>query len=263
MRFVSLLRSEPHYRSDAFQKGAVALGYKQVKEIPHPTPDDLLITWNRYGHADKIARTFTKAGARVLVAENCYLGNDFLGDRFYAISNHHHNGAGYWPSDNGKRWRSFGYELSPYKELDPKHPILGLAQRSIGPPGVAMPTHWPEVLRRGWDYPAKLKIRRHPGRTEGKTSLSMDLKRSKGVITWGSGAAIKALAQGYPCISTWAEWIGHSASSTLDSIQDWDHLPQPDRIPMFESLANAIWRLSEIESGEAFERLLYIEANPT
>jgi hypothetical protein len=64
------------------------------------------------------------------------------------------------------------------------------------------------------------------------------------VITWGSGAAIKALLWGIQAVSEMPNWIGEQ-----------DNTPE-SRLEMFRRLALAQWELHEIESGEAFACLL-------
>ncbi len=100
------------------------------------------------------------------------------------------------------------------------------------------------------------RIRPHPGRNAEDT-LRADLANARTVVTWGSGAAIKAIAWGCYCYNDFDKWIGAKASS--------GQLPKPmhatwrfegDRLPMFESLGNAMYRIGEVESGLAFDRVL-------
>jgi hypothetical protein len=63
-------------------------------------------------------------------------------------------------------------------------------------------------------------------------------------VTWGSGAAIKALMMGVSVISEMPRWIG------------WQDNTEAGRLGMFRALAWAQWELHEIESGEAFAHLL-------
>lgn len=254
-RAVITLRETPHYRRDAFEKGVQSLGYKIVQHIPQSeiTPEDLLVAWNRYGGSRTVADQFERGGGQILIAENGYLGNDWLSDRWYAISRDHHNGGGSWYQDNGERWASFGVDLVPYRCVGEE--IITLPQRGIGSPQVAMPRTWPRGYEK-W-FPKKYRARRHPGKASVDT-LAKDLKDCRGVITWGSGGAIKALLWGIPVVHCFPDWIGAKASTYIKDVNDWDRIPRPDRLPMFESLAGAMWRVSEIESGEAIWKLLDI-----
>jgi hypothetical protein len=74
--------------------------------------------------------------------------------------------------------------------------------------------------------------------------LEDDLARCGKVITWGSGAAVKALLWGIPVVSEMPHWIADQQNT------------DESRLAMFRRLAWAQWRLSEIESGEAFACLL-------
>jgi hypothetical protein len=74
------------------------------------------------------------------------------------------------------------------------------------------------------------------------------------VVTWGSGAALKALAMGVPVFHTFPQWIGAGAANPLGS--DLEKPFRGDRLPMFRRLAWAMWPLHELESGAAFAALL-------
>ncbi len=237
-----LLREGPHYRRQAFRNGLERHGYSVNFEAPtKPKPDDVLVIWNRYAHFHKTACRFEAVGARVLVTENAYLGNEFCGDRWYAIARNHHNGAGWWPDGGPERWDRLNVELKPWRTVG--HEVVVLPQRGIGPEGIAMP--------RGWK--AKGRVRRHPG-TGPCVPLERDLAQASAVVTWGSGAALKALLYGIPVYHDFPKWIGAAASARYR-----EPLPAPflgDRLPMFRRLAWAQWRLSEIEDGTAMAALL-------
>ncbi len=248
-----LIRTDAvHYRHEAFISGLRAVGFHTVDDIIlDPGPGDVLVIWNRYSWFNDEATRYEAAGATVLVAENGYLGNDFAGDRWYAISKTHHNGAGHFPQGSPLRWDSLGVELRPYRGTGRE--ILVLPQRGIGPAGVRMPDSWTgDVAARLAHRP--YRIREHPG-INACTPLEDDLRHAKAVITWGSGAALKALLLGIPCFHAFPQWIGAGASTPLD-LADFDNPQQPDRLPTFQRLAWAMWRLSEIADGTAFRHLL-------
>jgi hypothetical protein len=87
------------------------------------------------------------------------------------------------------------------------------------------------------------RVRPHPGRGEG-VPLAADLARAGRVVTWGSGAAIRALMWGIPVISEMPRWIGQQNNT------------EEGRLAMFRRLAWAQWRLEEIANGGPFARLL-------
>jgi hypothetical protein len=251
MRCHCLIRDAPHYRREAFVSGLEACGYTVVDDsINEIRKDDLLVIWNRYGWMHEEAKRYELAGARVLVAENGYLGVEFAGDRWYAISRSLHNGAGQIASGSADRWNSLGVEISPWRG---GREILVLPQRGIGPAGVAMPERWRsdvEQRLRGLPY----RVREHPG-IHRCVPLEEDLNNCKAVITWGSGAALKALLMGIPCFHSFTQWIGGGAS-TLLQWADFENPQQPERLPTFQKIAWGMWRVSEIADGTAFRCLL-------
>jgi hypothetical protein len=63
-------------------------------------------------------------------------------------------------------------------------------------------------------------------------------------VTWGSGAAVKALMWGIQVESHYPEWIAKQDNT------------EQGRLEMLRRIAWANWELHEIESGEALECLL-------
>lgn len=249
MKVCNLIRSAPHYRADAFAAGLAAIG-----GTPAGVNDcDVLVIWNRYGGWEKDADRVERRGGRVLVAENGYMGNEFAGSRWYAIGVGQHNGAGWWPVGGPERWDSLGVELAPWRE---GREIVVLPQRGIGPFGVAMPARW---TREAMDKLARLtkrpvRVREHPGQGEGKP-LAEDLADCHAVVTWGSGAAIKALALGVPVYYDFPDWIGGPAGLRFGVDMSAPLRDDEARLQMFRRMAWAMWRLDEIGSGEAFRKL--------
>ena len=70
-------------------------------------------------------------------------------------------------------------------------------------------------------------------------------------MTWGSGAALKALTYGIPCFHGFDRWIGAEGSTPLAEA-DFNKPQKPDRLAMFRKLIWAMWTVGEIKSGEAF-----------
>lgn len=225
-----MIRTDMHYRRDAFECGIEAAGFKLSQNEFTPRPGDLVVVWNRYGHFHDMARRFEGAGALVLVAENAYLP---LG-KWYALSLWHHNGAGQYPFLGNERWDSLGIEPAPWREGGSE--IILLPQRGIGPSGVAMPADWVErTTAKLGRY--KFRVRRHPGIRPQAVSLENDLAKAKAVVTWGSGAAIKALMMGIPCFHGLPNWIGAPGSTPIDRA-NFDNPQRGDRLMMLRRL---IW----------------------
>lgn len=242
-----MLKDQPHYRADAVRLGLKRLGYTLV---PDTNNADLLVVWNRYGWRDTAAKAVESRGGSVIVMENGYLGNDFLGDRWYAAAISQHNGAGRWPVHGKERWDSLGFDLRPWQ--NGTEPPVVLPQRGIGPPGIAMPLGWTQSVMRD----RKFRLRPHPGIQTIQKDLAQDISGCQSVITWGSGAAIKALSFGVPVFYSFDKWIGALASRKFSQYDLGPVKNDMLRLEMFRRLAWAMWRVSEIESGFAFDTLL-------
>lgn len=218
-------------RVAVFRAGLQALGFKVVLGATHdPAPGDILVTWNRIHAGNTAAQAFEARGLPVLVTENASWGNEFAGDSWYTLARNWHNTAGCFPVGGRERWDGLGVELAPWRAGGE---TVGLLQRGLGANG----------MPRGWAPPGCHRVRAHPGMRPA-TPLEVDLARAGRVVTWGSGAAIKALIWGIPVEAHMPRWIG--AQDNTDA----------GRLAMFRQLAWAQWRLSEIESGEAFRWLL-------
>lgn len=214
------------------------MGYSVVDGITtKPGDKDILVTWNRIREAHHAANVFEERGLAVVVTENATWGNRFAGDDWYTLTRRFHNMAGCFPVGEAARWDSLGMELNRFRESGE---TVILPQRGIGPPAVAMPQSW--VKKASFDHPGA-RIRPHPGQGPCKPLLE-DLKNSGKVITWGSGAAVLALIEGIKVKSDMPRWIAEQ-----DNTED-------GRLAMFQRLAWAQARLSEIESGVALARIL-------
>lgn len=220
-------------RRAIFRQGLGSLGYHILEGIPTGHQHgDIFVTWNRISGADAAGRQFEAAGLPVLVTENATWGNDFAGRRWYTIARGHHNTAGRFPVGGPERWDSLGVDLAPWRT---QGETVILPQRGIGPAGVAMP--------RGWGQQFKGRIRLHPGQRP-CVPLEQDLAKVGKAITWGSGAAVKALMWGIPVESHMPDWIAEQDNTVAG------------RLAMFRRLAWAQWTLEEIATGEPFRRLL-------
>jgi hypothetical protein len=253
MRAAMLLRSGDSYRADVFSDGLRRHGFVvEAKWQRYPDPTDILVLWNRARSYEPVAEMYQRAGARILIVENGYTPPR-EGGKHYALAWTQHNGAGEWFVGDEPRheiperpWRSRGDH------------VLILPQRGIGALGVAMPSAWPkgalDRVRAITDRP--VVFRRHPGhRKRGEPdTLPDDLANAHCAVTWGSGAAIKALQAGVPVFHEFEKWIGAPAARRLD--RDLEDCHTPDRRLAWTRISWAQWKLDEIATGEAFDGLL-------
>lgn len=220
-------------RTTAFTTGLESLGYEVRLGVTFvPERGDLYVGWNRIREGAKAADAFEAAGCRVVIAENSTWGNDFLGGSWLSLSLGLHNTRGRFPIGGPERWDSLGVTLGKFRRSGE---TVVLPQRGIGPPGVKMPSDWPRSQ--------KGRVRPHPGKLLAKP-LEADLFTAGKVVTWGSGAAVKALMMGIPVESHMPGWVGEQDNTDAG------------RLAMLRELAWGQWRLSEIRSGEAFRWLL-------
>lgn len=241
-----------HYARDDFAEGLERLGFQTMwRGSFDPSPGDVLVIWNRYYRDEARARHFERNGGTVIVTENAWLGPEEKDQHHFALCRGHHNGAGSWEVGDYDRWPKLGIELAPWRS-DGKH-ILLLPQRGLGEEGVAMPRHWPmriiDRLRSVTNRPVKWN--QHPGQ---RPHPPIDFADAWAVVTWGSGAALKAIIAGVPAFYDMPNWIGASAA-----IKGVDHIEAPylgDRMPMLRKLSWAMWDRNEIASGEPFKWLL-------
>lgn len=227
-------------RQSVIEKGLKRHGFEVVNHLPLSgekiSPSDILLTWNRIGAADKIASQFQARGQHVLVMENASFGNDFNGGSWYHIARNYHNTSGCFQPFGADRWNSLNIPLMPFRS---NGEVVILPQRGIGSPPVAMPKNWGKLAHRKYGG----RIRNHPGQRVARP-LDDDLSNAGKVITWGSGAAIKALMMGIPVMSEMPNWIAEQ-DNTVEG-----------RLKMFQRLIWAQWTLKEIASGFAFDCLL-------
>lgn len=250
-----MIRHEPQYRRASFAAGLEACGY-EIHGSPRDAirPDDVLIIWNRYGAFHGHANRFEAAGARVIVAENGPLGREWNGSTWYSLVLGHPAGAGSWPAGSPERWNSFGAEICEWRKGCRE--TIVLAQRGIGPPGVAQPPGWHQKIARALEAFGPVRIREHPGEKVPATSLEQDLAHACCAVTWASGAGLKALLWGIPVFHGLPTWYGAPASHPLS-------IPLPaiipalrPRLPMFQRLGWTMWRTPEIAQGAPFRFLL-------
>ncbi|MER9768893.1 hypothetical protein NKJ09_22835 [Mesorhizobium sp. M0189] len=247
------LNPSDHYRKDSFRRGLERCGF-EVGQPPKldPDPSDVLVIWNRASSNVALAERYEEAGARVIVAENGYIGADRNGWQLYAIALGHHLGAGEWPTRQDDRWAALGIELRPWRRAGRE--IVILPQRGFGEPGIAMPKTWAEEvaerLKKVTDRP--VRIRFHPGKA--RTDPLPDLQDAWAAVTWASGAGIKALVAGIPVFHEMPSWVGGTAAKF--GIEDIEDPFLGDRLPMLRRLAWSQWTEAEIQEGTPFKCLL-------
>lgn len=224
-------------RRATFTAGLERLGYEVKHELTRePREGDVLVTWNRIHAADEVARIFEARGLPVIVTENATWGNSFAGRDWYTLARDYHNVAGCFPVGDSSRWDSLGVELEPFRT---EGEAVVLASRGIGPYAYRMP--------RDWASKQQGRIRAHPGQGTAKP-LREDLANCCRVVTWGSGAAVKALMWGIVVESHQPRWIAEQGNT------------EAGRLAMFRRLAWAQHTMQEIASGEPFARLLQFTA---
>lgn len=241
-----MLRASPHYRRDAFDDGLAAAGFVVVRALENPKPGDVLLIWNRYGVGHSLAQRFSAAGATVLVAENCPLGNSWRAGVWYSLARD--NPAvvvGRFETGGPGRWDAWRVPLEPW-HTDGE--LVALGQRSIGNEHTASPFAWADRVAQRF----KARIRPHPGTRTDVVPLDADLRNAGGVLTWASSAALHALRLGVPVWHDHPEFVGASASLPLQMVKAL--APRRDdakRLEMFRRLAWCMWELDEIRSGDA------------
>ena len=201
-----------------------------------PGDNDIFVTWNRIAIGNSIAKAFQKAERPVLVVENATWGNSFAGADWYHIARDFHNTAGCFAVGGPERWDNLNVVLPPFRRHGE---TLILPQRGIGSKPVAMPKGWAQKALKKYGG----RIRPHPG-IRVRRPLEDDLATAGRVITWGSGAALKALLNGIPVVSEMPNWIAEQDNTYTG------------RLAMLRRLAWAQWSHDEIASGEAFTNLL-------
>lgn len=257
-RAMNMLRPSLHYRKESFNAGLRNAGFEVFDSVFDPRPGDLLLVWNLYGGFYEQAQFFKSRGAHVVVAENGWLGKNWRDGEWFSLCLDHHVGAGRWVHGGPDRWDAMAVELLPWRSG--KGDVLVLGQRGIGEHGYASPNNWAERTR------ARLgcgRIRPHPGNikpTDNTKSIEQDLEGVTDVVTWASGAALKALMLGVPVWCDLPQWIGAGACHHVANFERGKgKRDDAARLEVFRRLAWAMWTLDEIRTGEPFRRLLECE----
>jgi len=226
--------------------GLRRLGF-DLAEAPklEPTPEDVLVLWNRLSTHDPFARRYEAVGAKVVIAEHGWVGGNT-----FALCLGQHNGAGTWWVGEESRWPNFGIAVKPWR-TEGEH-ILVVPQRGIGIPPVAMPRIWTsDVLRRLTVATNRRIVVRYP--QDRIHPIEPEFRGCHAVVTWASGGGIKAIVEGCPVFYEMPHWIGAYAARP-----GIEHIEQPylgERDTLFHRLSWAMWKPEEIETGEPFQCL--------
>lgn len=259
-RAVCLVRQEPHYRRQAFVDGLMRAGYTLHDHI-EPGPSDVLVVWNLSGHGAAMAAQFRKAGARVLVAENGYIGADAQGQQLYALALGGHNGSGTWPQGGPERWAALCIEPAPWRAHGTQIVVRG--QRGIGSPEMASPPSWHQFAARRLERAAPKRwqiIQEHTGKPACHAAAAADIDHAligaHAMCIWASAAGVRALVKGVPVFYDAPHWICEQAA--VRGIENVEHPRQDDgaRARALRALAWAQWSAAELASGEPFVQLL-------
>jgi hypothetical protein len=258
LKALSLIRDQPWYRRQAFEKGLENAGFQITKDKA-----DLVLIWNRYGHSHQVAEQYEREGKLVLVAENGYLGKGGVSpkfevhpkgpskDSYYSLSIGWHNGRGVWPRGEG-RFKDLGVEIKPWRTKG-EH-ILVCPNRSFGVGSQVMPPDWAEkvVKRLRNESKRPVVVRGHPGNNSPRRPLELDLKDAWAVVVWSSSVAVHSLLAGIP---TFIEAPFHVLKGCGASGSP-DEPVTKEREQHFERMAWHQWTCQELESGEPFRYLL-------
>lgn len=240
------------HKKQIIQDGCYNAGYSVVSYNQSPSPDDILVTWNRRPKDSALISKYESCGARIVVVENGYIGKDDSGHKLLSLALTNHLGLGKWYIGEERRWVSHNIHIAPWKSTG-KHIVL-LAQRGIGN---SKDQRWyndlAEKLRAKTDR--KIIVRPHPGAIKAKhnSSLYSDIDDAHCVITWSSAAGLNAMAYGIPCFHMLKGWIGEPASKY--GIDDLENPIYPDREDIMHRIGWAQWTIEEMRSGMPFKKL--------
>lgn len=252
------LRESPPYRRDAFVAGLKACGY----EVYFGTPltfdtETIFVSWNRYHENDVNCTRLENAGGTVLIAENGYLGVDENGVQLYSLARNGHNGSGTWPVGGPERLAALGVDVKPWRASGEKIVIRG--QRGIGTLEMASPLDWHNLTAKRLRAKTSktVEVHPHPGHNA-VTDKAHEayLVDAHALVIWSSSVGVKALVAGVPVFRCAPHWV--CAGAALHGTEEIDNPKMDDaaRMAALERMAWAQWRISEIESGEAFRWLL-------
>lgn len=253
-------------RNLAIEEGLRQSGFEVIHGGGNPSKGDLLVTWNLYGSKAQMARSYEKAGARALVAEEAHI-RIINGEKYFQLAFGGHNGAGKFRVGGPERWNEWNIPIKPWRK-NGNH-ILVAAQRGFGYNNMAMPDSWPRdilsKLRRVTSRP--IWFRAHPKlgdraqKPEGYNklcditkSLDYDFQNAWACVVYTSGVATHALMEGIPVFYDGPKLLSYKACE--DNLARIEIPRMLDRIPAFHDVSWSQWSMNEIRSGEAIRWLL-------
>jgi hypothetical protein len=263
---ICTIRTNVHYRHEAFINGLKRAGYILADQGRPKDKRDLFITWNRYGFNEERANNWENDGGSVLVAENGYIGADPLGRQYYALALHGHNGSGWVPMYSEDRFAMLGIELQPWVDRPNGYDLI-CGQRGIGSKEMRSPDNWHVQAVKKTPQPDNVKIRVHPETLKNASvkppPLEADLAGAQRCIIWSSSSGVKALVAGIPVRYDAPHWICSAAASRLSTEgtiypngydvtgtgMDGD---DGQRKYAMTVMANAQYSVEELESGAPF-----------
>lgn len=259
MRALCLIRKEPAYRREAFEKGLQRVGFKLFDRPFVPTDSsDWLVQWSRKrGYDEDAADEWERRGGTVIVCENGYLAK--TEKTYYAISVHDHNGGGWSPVGDEDRFTPLGFELKARRKNGTE--IVVRAQRGIGSSLMASPARWAEKTAAGLRKTAKLPVRiaPHPGDKNKGTIDAAAIRNASSVVVWSSALGVRALTEGITVYQDAPHWICEVASIDLE---DFGHANFDDktfyehRNRAMHRMSHGQWHFDEIATGEPFARII-------
>jgi hypothetical protein len=260
-RIAVLIKEGEPYRRDVWIEGVKNAGYRVIdKPHMHPESQDVLLLWNRIHTQEDIARRYEAAGARVLIAENGYVGENQR-----ALSLGLPNGRGSWHVGDHDRFQKLGIEVRPWRKSYSTDKILVLGQNGIGPEGIASPRKWADSIAKTLANQSHRPVEVRKNRTSRRSPL--DFEGVHCVVTWSSSAGIKAMIEGIPAFYGLPGWIGQWSGKWLPYIlsvgMDIEKPKKYGRTWMLYRLSWAQWSLDEIKEGTPFCWLLSFNQSNT
>ena len=238
------------FASAAIMAGLYHAGYEISTNRPHKLLNlDVCVMWNRWNENEKLADKLESQGGNVIIAENGYLGEEYV-----SLARSEHNGGGWIPRGQLNRLDDLKIPFKPYRK-DGEH-ILVCPSRGFGSKKMRQPANWEySIIDELRNYTTRpIVVRPHPGNwkeNDRHLSLIDDLDNAWACVIWNSGAGIHSLINGIPVICTADYWILKDIASDIQFIENPAML---DRKDAFDKLAWSQWSLDEVASGEPFIR---------